>query len=85
MAFTSRRASQRALMTVTGGLRIPQLLGFLVVVVVVVVTGPDAARACPFTGLRSRVTACAVLVVVAVVVVVVVVVVIDEELRGNVV
>ena len=37
MAFTSRRASQRALMTVTGGLRIPQLLGFLVGVVVVVV------------------------------------------------
>ena len=72
-------------MTVTGGLRIPQLLGFLVVVVVVVVTGPDAARACPFTGPRSRVTAYAVLVMVAVVVVIVVVVdvEIDEELHGN--
>ncbi len=45
------------------------------VVVVMIVSGLNAAKACPFTGLRSRVTACAVVVVVVVVVAVVVVVV----------
>ena len=44
----------------------------VVVVVVVAVVGLDAAKACPFGGLRSRVTAFAVVVVAVFVVLVVV-------------